>query len=62
MRRYAEAVRADERDASRLGINAVPYFVVDRTYGVPGAQPTTELRAALDQVWAESPAGTEAGR
>ena len=36
--RYAEEVRTDEYTASRLGITAVPFFVVDRTFGAAGAQ------------------------
>ena len=35
---YADAVRADERDAAMLGINGVPFFVLDRRYGISGAQ------------------------
>jgi predicted DsbA family dithiol-disulfide isomerase len=35
---YADAVREDERTASSLGINAVPFFVVDRKIAASGAQ------------------------
>ncbi|MEX2290106.1 MAG: DsbA family oxidoreductase [Mycobacteriales bacterium] len=52
--RYADEVRADERDAQRFGISGVPFFVVDRTYGVSGAQPADVLRALLDKAWEES--------
>jgi predicted DsbA family dithiol-disulfide isomerase len=45
---YVEAVRADEREARLLGINAVPFFVVDRYYGVEGAQPAELILQALD--------------
>jgi predicted DsbA family dithiol-disulfide isomerase len=50
--RFAAAVRADESDATALGITGVPFFVVDRTYGVSGAQPADELLALLEHAWA----------
>ena len=37
--RYAQEVREDERTAMSLGINAVPFFVVDRRMGAAGAHP-----------------------
>lgn len=49
--RYAEAVRADEREAHALGISGVPFFVIDRRFGVSGAQPTAVLVQALEQAW-----------
>ena len=50
---YADAVRADEELAARIGIQGVPYFVLDRRYGVSGAQPSELLLQALDQAWEE---------
>jgi predicted DsbA family dithiol-disulfide isomerase len=50
--RYAAAVRDDERTAAALGIRAVPTFVIDRAFGVSGAQPPAELLAFLRQGWA----------
>lgn len=38
---YTEEVRADERAATELGINGVPFFVLDRRYGVSGAHSPT---------------------
>jgi predicted DsbA family dithiol-disulfide isomerase len=52
--RYAGAVRADEADAASLGISGVPFFVVDRTYGVNGAQSADALLQVLERAWAES--------
>src|SRR3954464_2918056 len=37
--RYAAEVREDERPAMSLGIDAVPFFVVDRRMGAAGAPP-----------------------
>jgi len=49
---FAEAVREDEREAQVLGIHAVPFFVIDRRYGVEGAQSSDHILAALDEAWA----------
>lgn len=51
---YADAVRADEAQARALGISGVPFFVIDRRYGVNGAQPPEHLLQALRQAWAEA--------
>lgn len=48
---YADAVRADEREAAELGVSGVPFFVLDRKYGVSGAQPVEILGQALTQAW-----------
>ncbi|MET8503942.1 DsbA family oxidoreductase [Streptomyces sp. NPDC004787] len=48
---YAEAVRADEREAAELGANGVPFFVLDRRYGVSGGQPAEVFTQALEQAW-----------
>ena len=50
--RYSAAVRSDGAEARMLGISGVPFFVVDRTYGVSGAQPPEHLLAMLEQAWA----------
>lgn len=49
--RFADAVRADEREARALGISGVPFFVIDRRFGISGAQPATVLVQALVQAW-----------
>jgi predicted DsbA family dithiol-disulfide isomerase len=50
---HADAVRADEAEARALGITGVPFFVVDRAYGVSGAQPADQLLAVLERAWSE---------
>ncbi|MFI9830420.1 DsbA family oxidoreductase [Streptomyces sp. NPDC051913] len=50
---YADDVRADEREAAELGANGVPFFVLDRKYGVSGAQPAEVFAQALSQAWGE---------
>jgi predicted DsbA family dithiol-disulfide isomerase len=47
--KYAEAVREDEDLARRIGIQGVPYFVLDRRFGVSGAQPSELLLQALER-------------
>ena len=54
--RFAADVRDDERTGAALGITAVPFFVVDRTFGAAGAQPPEVLRAVLDRAWEARPA------
>jgi predicted DsbA family dithiol-disulfide isomerase len=55
---YADAVRADEELAARIGIRGVPYFVLDRRYGVSGAQPSELLVQALEKAWEARVAAT----
>ena len=52
--RFAEDVREDELLASQLGIQGVPFFVLDRRYGVSGAQPPDVLVQALERAWGEA--------
>jgi predicted DsbA family dithiol-disulfide isomerase len=49
--RFADAVRTDELTAGRLGISAVPTFVIDRALGASGAQPPEQLLGLLRQGW-----------
>ena len=64
--RYLTEVRADIAEASALGARGVPFFVVDRRYGVAGAQPAEQFLAVLEQAWSErtpvvlTPAGVDA--
>lgn len=47
---YAEQVRADEDEALRLGVDAVPLFLLGGRLVVPGAQPPDVLLQALRKV------------
>jgi len=58
--RFAEQVRTDEYTAHRLGIDAVPFFVVDRAYAAAGAQPAELLLELLRSSWAAPGALTTA--
>ncbi len=50
---FADDVRADQAEASALGATGVPFFVIDRRYGVSGAQPSELFEQALRQAWDE---------
>lgn len=56
---YADAVRADEAEAAQLGARGVPFFVLDRKYGVSGAQPAEVFAQALRQAWSDHAPGLE---
>ncbi|WP_026549763.1 DsbA family oxidoreductase [Arthrobacter sp. Br18] len=52
--RFAEEVRRDMDEAGSLGVSGVPFFVIDRKYGISGAQPTAVFADALASYWRES--------
>lgn len=50
---FKREVREDEAEGQKLGIRGVPFFVLNRKYGISGAQPSEVLLQALNQVWEE---------
>jgi len=56
---YSEAVREDQALARRYGISGVPFFVIDDTYALSGAQPSEVLLSAMRQA-GRSEAGNKA--
>ncbi len=56
----ADEVEGDFDLAHQLGINAVPFFVFDRRYGVAGAQPADTFLEVLRRVRDETAAATGA--
>ena len=54
---YAAEVRADIEEARAIGVNGVPFFVLDRRYGISGAQPAELFLEALQA--AQRDAGAE---
>lgn len=44
---HADAVRQDEAQAAAIGVQGVPFFVIDNRFAVSGAQPPAQLLAAL---------------
>lgn len=55
--RYADDVRADEADARALGITGVPFFVIDRHFGISGADNPDSILEILDRAWADTHSG-----
>lgn len=51
---YAAEVEADQELARAFGATGVPFFVIDRAYGVSGAQPVEVFLSALDQAVASA--------
>jgi len=51
---YASDVVEDLSLARSFGISAVPFFVIDRKYGISGAQESAVLLQALEQAWSEA--------
>jgi len=50
---YTDLVREDEQLAAEIGITGVPFYVLDRAYGISGAQATDVFSSVLEQVWQE---------
>ncbi len=48
---YGNHVRSDQATAKMIGIEGVPFFVLDRKFGVSGAQPVEVFSQALTQAW-----------
>jgi predicted DsbA family dithiol-disulfide isomerase len=40
--------------ARALGATGVPLFVIDRKYGISGAQPAETISHVLERAWAEA--------
>ena len=53
-REYADAVEADIQQAVAFGAGGVPFFVIDRRFGISGAQPAEVFAQVLEKAWAES--------
>lgn len=51
--RFAAEVRKDEADAYRLGIDAVPFFVINDKYGIPGAVDIRDMKRVLMKAFSE---------
>ncbi|SDH47575.1 Predicted dithiol-disulfide isomerase, DsbA family [Sinosporangium album] len=51
---YKSDVEADIQAAQSLGANGVPFFVIDRRYGISGAQPVEVFLQALNRAHADT--------
>lgn len=50
---YTTEVRNDEKIASEIGINGVPFFAINNKYAVSGAQAPATFLSALQKAWKE---------
>lgn len=50
---FMKEVEADIHQAAVLGIQGVPFFVIDDTYGISGAQGVGAFASALQKAWHE---------
>lgn len=51
---YSDHVDTDEAMARALGATGVPLFVIDRKYGISGAQPADTITQVLERAWSEA--------
>ena len=47
---FAEEVKADIAEAGQIGVQGVPFFVINRKYAISGAQPAETFAEALRKV------------
>jgi predicted DsbA family dithiol-disulfide isomerase len=50
---FGSEVDTEEAIARSLGVTGVPFFVIDRRYGISGAQPADTITQVLDKAWSE---------
>ena len=50
---FATEVQKDISEARQVGIDGVPFFLIDRTYGISGAQQTEIFLETLNKSWME---------
>ncbi len=51
--KYGDTVQNQITEGRTIGVQGVPFFVINRKYGVSGAQQTDYFLQALRQIWAE---------
>ncbi len=52
-KQLSDEVNADIQEAQQLGIHGVPFFVIDRKYGISGAQESSTFLQALQKASAD---------
>ena len=58
---FGAEVERDEREASMLGLSAVPFFAINRAYGIPGAVDTRDFKRVLMRAYSEEEAESVSG-
>jgi predicted DsbA family dithiol-disulfide isomerase len=50
---YGYEVKKDQEEANAIGVQGVPFFVLDNKYAISGAQPASAFLETLEKVWEE---------
>ena len=50
---FAENVEQDILESRQIGVRGVPFFVLDRKFGISGAQPFEVFEDTLNKAWAD---------
>jgi len=50
---FLDEVLMDQQEAQQLGVQGVPFFVLNRKYAISGAQPLDTFVKSLEKVWEE---------
>ncbi|QMS84814.1 DsbA family oxidoreductase [Candidatus Xianfuyuplasma coldseepsis] len=51
--KYADQVHNEINEGRQIGVQGVPFFVLNRKYGVSGAQPVEYFTQVLEKLWEE---------
>lgn len=50
---FAKQIERDKQEGERLGIQGVPFFIIDHKYAISGAQTVETFLEALNSIWKE---------
>lgn len=50
---FADKVEQDIYESRQIGVQGVPFFVLDRKYGISGAQPKEAFEQTIRKAWAD---------
>ena len=50
---YAYHVKQDQMEAKNIGVNGVPFFVLNNKYGISGAQSPEAFLQTIEKAWSE---------
>jgi predicted DsbA family dithiol-disulfide isomerase len=51
---YGDQVVSEIEEGRSIGVQGVPFFVLNRKYGISGAQPVEHFAQVLNQLWEET--------
>lgn len=58
----SDLVREDEKEAAELGIQSIPFFLINRKYAITGAQSADAFLESIQQIIEQDGPYTEGGR